>query len=38
MLKEIWKICKKKIDKLLIRDWGTVEKIKGKLENSISFE
>ncbi len=28
----------KKIDKLSIRDWGTVEKIKQKLENCVSFK
>ncbi len=32
------KNLQKKIDKLFLRDWGTVEKIKRKLENSISFE
>ncbi len=32
------KNLQKKIDKLSIRDWGTVEKIKWKLEKRISFE
>ncbi len=32
------KNLQKKIDKLSIRDRGTVEKIKRKSENSISFE
>ncbi len=36
-LGEIWKICKK-IYNFLTRDWGTVEKIKQKLEDGIRFE
>ncbi len=37
-VKLLEKMLQKKIDKLSIMDWETVEKIKRKLENSISFE
>ncbi len=35
--KKIWEFAKK-LDKILIRDWGTVEKVQQKLEKGINFE